>query len=160
MLKVNIRQLTNEGFDFTGKISREDLGLTISDPATEIVFDDSAEYNLHISSVSDGVLVSGKASVGVKADCGRCLENYHFILTNEVCHFYEHVKGDDLDIADEIREDLLISLPTKYLCSEKCSGICTSCGKNLNNEKCDCKIENVTFEDDENPWNELDNLDL
>ena len=28
--------------------------------------------------------------------------------------------------------------PTKTLCDENCKGICKKCGKNLNNEKCEC----------------------
>lgn len=161
MLKVNIRQLTDEGMDFSGKISREDLGLVISDPATEIAFDDFVDYQFHISMVSEGILVAGTVSVGVKADCGRCLGDYRFLLTaNDACHFYEHIKGDELDITDDIREDLLISLPSKYLCSDECSGLCPACGKNLNKEQCDCKIEKLPDEEEANPWNELDKLDI
>ena len=161
MLKVNIRKLTNEGMDFSGKISKENLGLIISDQATEISFDEFAEYNFHVSSVSDGVLVAGVVSIGVNADCGRCLKDYHFVINlNEICHFYEHVKGDELDITSDIREDILISLPSKYLCSNECAGLCSSCGKNLNREQCDCKIESQPDEEEANPWGELDKLDI
>jgi uncharacterized protein len=161
MIKINIRQLTNEGMDFSGKISREDLGLVISNSANHVTFDDFADYQFHISSVSDGVLVDGTVKVGVNADCGRCLGDYHFILqATDVCHFYEHVKGDELDITDDIREDVLISLPTKYLCSQDCVGLCPTCGKNLNREKCECMIETVPDDEEANPWNELDKLDL
>lgn len=161
MLKINIRRVTDEGIDFSGKISREDLGLSIADSAHKVAFDDFIEYQLYVSTVSDGVLVAGTVSVGVKADCGRCLGDYNFILSaNDVCHFYENFKGDELDITADIREDILISLPSKYLCSKECSGLCPTCGKNMNREQCECKVEDVLDEDEVNPWSELDNLDL
>ncbi len=161
MLKVNVKQISNEGTEFSGKISSRDLGLAVSNSAVAIKFDDFIEYQLYVSCVSDGILVAGKVKVGVKTDCVRCLAHYNFILeANDVCHFYEHVKSDELDITEDIREDLLISLPSKFLCGQECSGLCPSCGKNLNNEKCDCTVIPETDDEEENPWSALDKLDI
>ncbi|MBR2488852.1 MAG: DUF177 domain-containing protein, partial [Clostridia bacterium] len=34
-------------------------------------------------------------------------------------------------------------LPMKHLCSEKCKGICSKCGKNLNDGKCECPEKEI-----------------
>ncbi len=162
MLKINIKQLTNEGMDFSGKVFSESIGLKISESEVDITFGKNVKYALHVSSVSGGILVAGKISLKVESECGRCLEKYVFsLIMAEVCHFYENVSGDYLDITDDIREDILINLPSKYICSDDCGGLCPSCGKNMNQEKCDCHIKLQTDDKvEENPWSALDKLDV
>ena len=162
MLKINIRQLDNEGDFLTGEVEVKELALEVSDPAIDISFGDKAEYALHASSVSDGVLIAGTISVDVNTECGRCLCKYTYRLTlDNICHFYEEVKSDELDISDDIREDILIALPSKYLCNEDCKGLCTTCGINLNDSTCNCTTESHDdFDDELNPWSALDNLEI
>jgi uncharacterized protein len=44
-----------------------------------------------------------------------------------------------LNLDELVEEDVNLALPTKYLCKDDCKGLCSSCGKNLNNGQCDCK---------------------
>ena len=46
-----------------------------------------------------------------------------------------------LDVDSIVREDVLLSLPTKHLCDEDCKGICAGCGVNLNEQECKCEKE-------------------
>ena len=162
MLKINTKQLDIEGDFFTGELAVSDLGLEVSDPAIDISFGETVEYALHASSVSNGVLVVGSAGVDVNTECGRCLCKYTFKLQlDDICHFYEEVNSDELDISDDLREDILIALPSKYLCNEDCKGLCTTCGINLNDTTCNCTTEeHDDFDDEVNPWSELDNLKI
>ena len=162
MLKINLRQLDNEGEPFAGTIRVEELALEVTDPSIDLSFGEEVEYNLHVSSVSEGVLVAGTVSVDINTECGRCLCKYTFRLNlNDVCHFYEEVQSDNLDISDDIREDILIALPSKLLCDEECKGLCTHCGCNLNNKTCNCTDDsNDDFDKEVNPWSALDNLDV
>jgi len=50
--------------------------------------------------------------------------------------FYE---DDEIDLGQLMREQFLLSLPMKPLCSEACHGLCPMCGTNLNRGSCDCK---------------------
>lgn len=50
--------------------------------------------------------------------------------------FYEN---DEIDLGQLMREQFLLSVPMKPLCSEACHGLCTVCGTNLNRSTCDCK---------------------
>lgn len=83
------------------------------------------------------------------AACDRCLKE-----TEKVYHFdFEHIvvpsvskDNDEYIVADnesiELNEiavtDLLLQLPSKYLCSEDCKGLCMVCGCDLNESECDC----------------------
>ena len=43
-----------------------------------------------------------------------------------------------LELDDIVREDVILEMPTKFLCAEDCKGLCPVCGCNLNNSSCDC----------------------
>jgi uncharacterized protein len=120
-----------------------------------ISFSEPVSYQLNASMVNGGVLVLGQVATVMNAVCGRCLEKFAVEIKNdEICHFYEDVQGQELDITNDIREDILIVIPANPLCDENCKGLCHTCGANLNNETCKCDSGN----DDDNIWKELDNL--
>jgi uncharacterized protein len=52
--------------------------------------------------------------------------------------FYE---GDGLDLADVLREEILLLLPMHRVCREDCKGICPVCGQNRNQVDCHCHQE-------------------
>jgi uncharacterized protein len=43
-----------------------------------------------------------------------------------------------LSLEDVVREQVLLSLPSRTLCKEDCKGLCPRCGQNLNLETCKC----------------------
>ena len=125
MLKISIIQIDNEGMDFSGTLSPEKLNLDINNQVDhDALFEQKIDYNLHLSLVSGGILVAGILSTYAKCNCGRCLEDFNLDLTNtEVCHYYENINVGELDIAPDLREDLMMKLPMKFTCDEDCPGI-------------------------------------
>jgi uncharacterized protein len=43
-----------------------------------------------------------------------------------------------LSLEDVVREQVLLSLPSRTLCTADCKGLCPRCGQNLNQAKCSC----------------------
>ncbi|HEX3569524.1 MAG TPA: DUF177 domain-containing protein [Acidobacteriaceae bacterium] len=43
-----------------------------------------------------------------------------------------------LSLEDVVREQVLLSLPSRTLCNEDCKGLCPRCGQNLNTGTCKC----------------------
>lgn len=43
-----------------------------------------------------------------------------------------------LDMDEQLREQLEMEFPMRFLCKEDCKGLCPKCGKNLNEGECDC----------------------
>ena len=43
-----------------------------------------------------------------------------------------------LSLEDVVREQVLLSLPSRTLCKEDCKGLCPRCGQNLNLGTCNC----------------------
>ena len=122
-------------------------------------------YNLFATMTGMDLLVTGTVKLDVVAVCGRCLEEFSMELSvKDVCHLYEKAEGQEIDVADDIREDLLLALPLVFKCSPKCTGICTGCGANLNTEKCSCGKKKKKSKpepekpDEPSPWDVLSAL--
>lgn len=46
--------------------------------------------------------------------------------------------GDEIDLSDSLRENVLLELPMQPICSDDCRGLCPTCGTNLNGDACKC----------------------
>jgi uncharacterized protein len=53
---------------------------------------------------------------------------------------YAVLKGYTLDVDEELREELLLELPMRVLCSPDCPGLCPKCGKSLKDGGCGCDL--------------------
>ena len=102
------------------------------------------------------------ATVSYKSTCARCLEPVsgdfavqlertvaaEGTLTEEQLEEnvdeYAVIKDGMLDLDEEIREELLLSFPMRFLCREDCPGLCPKCGKPRAEGDCGCP----TFEPD------------
>jgi uncharacterized protein len=101
----------------------------------------------------------GDLSVSLELNCARCLEPVVRDITKSFDLLYRplgsdagreevtvtqaeaeigYYQGDGLLLEDVLREQVLLSVPLKVVCSEECKGLCPRCGRNLNNEGCDC----------------------
>lgn len=98
-------------------------------------------------------LVFGVKSV-LNLVCDRCLEpfdrevslSFDHVLVRELnTDSDEYVVCEDgiLDLAELVRADFLLELPTKVLCREDCKGLCPQCGKNLNFDSCECRKKDM-----------------
>lgn len=47
--------------------------------------------------------------------------------------------ADRLDLADMLREQIILASPMNPLCRENCLGLCPMCGQNRNQALCDCQ---------------------
>jgi len=50
-----------------------------------------------------------------------------------------YIKGNPVELLDIFKEELLLELPQKNICSYDCKGICEKCGANLNLAECSCE---------------------
>ena len=56
---------------------------------------------------------------------------------------YYEVSG--LSLEDVVREQVLLSLPSRTLCKEDCKGLCPRCGQNLNLAPCSCSPSDASL---------------
>jgi uncharacterized protein len=154
MIKIISARVTFDGIEVTGTESKDVFKLEKNE---DIHSYKDIEYKLNVSLVNDSILVKGTAKTVFKARCGKCLNLFNLkVCCKDICHLYESNNNNKIDLTEDIREDILISLPHKIICSDSCKGICFTCGKNLNLEKCACSTEKESFSE----WDKLNNLDL
>jgi uncharacterized protein len=111
-------------------------------------------------------LVRGRLHGVLTTPCSRCLEEARLPLDVETSVLFvardapsRHGKGqtedlDDealeapdvmtfqdgvIDLAEELREEILLAMPTQVLCREDCRGLCPVCGGNRNQIPCQCE---------------------
>ena len=92
--------------------------------------------------------------------CDRCVEDFDLVLENSYRMYYVYSEEEskkyepdevmvitpetnEIDISDDVRQMVLLSVPMKLLCYEECLGLCPRCGKNLNFEVCTCKVDEI-----------------
>lgn len=46
--------------------------------------------------------------------------------------------GDRVELAEMLREHIILSTPMQPLCHEQCQGLCPVCGRNRNEDQCGC----------------------
>ena len=154
MIKINVLQLERQEADISGT---EGVAFLDIENSELIQFKDKVSYQLHASLVNRGVLVAGSVKTKIHCVCGRCLKEFDQVVENAaVCRYYEEVTEPELDITGDIREDMLLSIPINYLCSEDCKGLCPHCGTDLNKKSCKCHEKNHGSE----AWGALDDLKL
>lgn len=51
------------------------------------------------------------------------------------------LSGNNADLEEIMTTAFVLNMDSKLLCSDDCEGLCSKCGKNLNDGPCDCKRE-------------------
>jgi DUF177 domain-containing protein len=127
------------------------------------------DVDLTARSVGEGVFVRGRLRTRVRLACRRCLEPVEEPIDDTVDLLFEPLtaededaegevyplppRGDELDLREAIREQVLLRVPHFALCGEACKGLCPTCGADLNAGSCECEPEAEA-----SPWDALKNV--
>lgn len=99
------------------------------------------------------VSLKGKASLAFCLPCDRCLKPVplemeldferevlapELVVDEDQKEDQYYMNGYELELSALIREEILMTWPSKVLCSKECKGICKKCGQNLNEGSCQC----------------------
>lgn len=124
--------------------------LELGDPfQADVIVDATLEktggqYFLKAAIVTEGVF-----------DCDRCISRFVARLPSSYqMHYLPEGSAQEqldqaevqivsthfsvIDLTDDVRQTILLSVPLKLLCSAECRGLCPTCGANLNIEPCTC----------------------
>jgi len=128
-----------------------ELDLSELDVSTIRPIEKSAVIRGKVYNRAGVVHLNASASFDYVAPCDRCAEptTRHFdvplkhvlvtTLNDEENDDFVLLNGMRYDVDELIREDIILSLPSAYLCRDDCRGVCQYCGKNLNTDSCSCK---------------------
>jgi uncharacterized protein len=119
-----------------------------------------------VTNGGSALVIRGNISTLVELECGRCLSEMHFPVDAEITEEFSlsdaeaAVSARDMNLTvvqdDEnevppglfedhvmnfavlIRQAAILEIPLSPLCQEECRGLCPSCGKNRNENSCQC----------------------
>ncbi len=151
-LTFGLQELREGVAQFRERLSCAELELN----GEELGIRDPLALDLEISRVRDEVRIRGSISYSVEQACVRCLEPAHADVTamldvvvrpfdtdedadDEPPDGMLYHDGETLSLAEEVRQAILVELPSTPLCRPDCRGLCPRCGGNLNQEGCRCK---------------------
>ncbi|MCX5777130.1 MAG: DUF177 domain-containing protein [Candidatus Firestonebacteria bacterium] len=133
------------------------LGLIDTD---ELKYIGPVKANIEFNNLVEKFAVKGRAKAGYETVCARCGKAFKGMLNVEFDYKYlkntstengqinkagldeERLKGNELNLGEDIRQAVLLEISEKTVCQEKCKGLCPGCGKNLNESNCSCKEGN------------------
>ena len=136
------------------------------DPIEDISFDSDAHVVGRITDNAGYMRLVLRAEVGYRGTCARCLDDvagsFSVDFERTVCDEgtlsddkaradaedvysdgYVIIRDGRLDVDEELREELVISFPSKLLCSEECEGLCPMCGKPKREGDCSCRKKEI-----------------
>jgi uncharacterized protein len=144
-----------------------DEGLTV-DVEEKLVLEEVStgspvKGTLQVNKSDREVIVKGKVTSVLDLKCSRCLKGFTRPLdipVNVAYHPIEGIgeekhglkddemdmgfyRGEEIDLQELVREQVLLNLQMKPLCDENCKGICPSCGADLNAGACRCKTQKI-----------------
>ena len=163
MIKINTSHILPDiPYQLDGTESADILELP---PNADPPLAPAGDITYRLSSVMAGadLIVTGSASVPLATVCARCLDDIRVtIVARDLCFHFEKVRDMEVDLTDDVREELLLAVPSCFYCSPDCKGICPMCGTNLNHASCACDKQPAEPEPDDapSPWDQLDALDL
>ena len=108
-----------------------------------------------VSNKASLVRFEAQISYEFEAGCDRCgqptVATHNVNINKSLAASIEGEESDTillvpdmkLDVAELLYTEVIMSLPMKHLCSENCKGICSKCGKNLNEGDCGCPKKEI-----------------
>jgi uncharacterized protein len=117
------------------------------------------ELDLSLTSVSEGVYVSGDVRGLLTGECGRCLNEISDTFDVPIAELYAYedstteettdedevgrMQGDLIDLEPAVRDAVVLTLPVTPLCRPDCPGLCPECGVHLDELPADHSHEAV-----------------
>ncbi len=110
------------------------------------------------------VELRGELEAKIEATCGRCLQPVVLPIRSEFAERFvsavswraeeQHelreedlnlavFDGEAIELADLVREEILLAVPGHILCRQDCRGLCPVCGVDRNVKSCQCETKEI-----------------
>jgi uncharacterized protein len=154
-VKVRIEDIPAEGLEveFQDTSAKpEDLGPQVAS------IERPPHAKLRLTPSGRMILGRGGYDTVLRLVCSRCLEEMEYPFSGDLVLAFQapptglpseveleeedmdvsFLEGDEIDLAQAVREELSLGLPMAPLCGEDCPGLCPRCGQPLRNGACKC----------------------
>jgi uncharacterized protein len=160
-LKINLTILPEEGLRLTFSEGAAWFKECFSDderPEFSLV---KVDVNCMITKSGNTIYIRGELAAQISQECGRCLEPATIPIGGDFAYTLvpakvqvakdleltaqeletSYYRGDFIDLAPMICEQIVLQVPMRILCTDDCKGLCPHCGINLNTGSCVCRSD-------------------
>lgn len=124
----------------------------------QVEFEGPVRLDVRLHNAGGRLWADVKAHGRIRASCARCLKPVERALEFSYSEAFRRpdqdplddegvresvFEGDEIDLSEGFREQLLLALPMRQLCREDCRGLCPICGADLNEGDCGCRPNDV-----------------
>lgn len=157
-MRIELDKLEGQSAKFAHTYSADEL--VLDDEHARLV--EPPQVTGRINRSGHEVRLRGKITTRAEVDCDRCLRQLTlpveagFDVTYVPASDYRdqgtaELQEEDLglsiyedeaiDIDELVREQVLLNIPARSLCTEDCKGLCPICGANRNEMPCECESQ-------------------
>lgn len=160
-MKIELVNLPEEGEDFTGEIPAEFYELKDGDTKAA----SGLQYDVRVQRFEGELLITGAIQTTFELTCMRSLHKYLQTITLPSIAISIEISesGEDgiIDASDELREEILLELPTNPRCENGDDpGTCEINPKYLAvDNPTGVELDNAPAGDEPSPWAALDSLE-
>ncbi len=123
-------------------------------------FQENINVDASLEKTTRQLYLRAQVSTKVKFQCDRCADDFDLPIQTSynMCYTYDekdseflpddelrtiHIGTPYLELVDDVRDIILLTIPMKLICKENCQGLCPDCGINWNSERCACAEKNT-----------------
>ena len=160
-MRIEVEKLDERGRDIEHVYPSSEFSL--EDEDAQLASD--VRVSAHANRRRGEVTLSGSIDTSVQLRCDRCLapvaqavkidfkadlatrdappESHEATGLQDVDMDFSLYEGEAINLDEIVREQILLALPARHLCSDDCKGLCPTCGANRNEQACDCTTEEI-----------------
>lgn len=159
-MKIIVSKIPDEGIEIHSVETAKSLGVSPPD----LMLDDDVLIDAIVTRQGRVFFVDGTLSASLQLVCSRCAGEFSYpVNTGFYCQEQplsnsdtdmetallkgdmdiDHYAGDEVELNNIFREQIMLAMPMHPLCRIDCRGLCTKCGQNMNIKECGCKEEEV-----------------
>ena len=151
-MRIRISGLENGTYDYDFEDDIDKIELT------EPLF---GKYNTNVvlNKFDDQIILEASTAAGANFICDRCgiefkqtvISKYKMIYLlrsiedaeEEINITYLSPDTNIIDLSNDVRDYMILSIPMKRVCNEDCKGLCDKCGSDLNEKQCECEDSEI-----------------
>ncbi len=136
---IDVPRMNPLGEHFSGCDPAEILAWSETDGLLQP--DGPVEYSLDASFAGHELLVRGRLTAPFSGLCARCGGELHLeVQESDFCVSIELPEDpQQVDLTPEMRESILLALPSHPVCRSDCLGVCPRCGRPRSEGACGCE---------------------
>jgi uncharacterized protein len=140
---VPVKEILKHPGNMRELVLNEVLPEEIGTPVARLEKGSEIEIELRLESVHEGILATGEVYGVAQLTCSRCLDEIKLEIEVDFQELFAYssssddelvVDGEHIDLEQVVIDSVVLNLPFQPVCSQDCLGLCSECGRKLNED--------------------------